>query len=145
MSAMARLLRYLRRAGVDHRDSGERVSIFYADDAPYYVLAAPAKLLSTPAPGGAATSVMCGPDAGLGAGEVLVMCGLWPGDAVPMTAEEALMLVTGRLLLTANGLPTGEPRKMLPEPATAQLATGEPNGFGAGLGPQEVIVRKEGE
>lgn len=145
MSAMARLVRYLSRLGIEYRDSGAGVVKFYADDRVYYANGRPPASLSTASPGGAGTAALDGETVGLGPERVLVMSGLWPGLVAPMTAEAAALLVVGALHLTANGLPTDEPRKMLPAPEPSQLVTGERACCEAESGPQEVIVSKEGE
>lgn len=145
MSAMARLVRYLSRLGVGYRDSGARVVTFHADNRVYYANGRPPASLSTAAPGGAGTAALDGEAVGLGPEMVLVMSGLWPGLVAPMTAEAAALLAVGALHLTANGLPTAEPRRLLAPPVPAQLAPQKlPTGAGAPEA-QEVIVRKEGE
>ena len=145
MSAMARLVRYLSRLGVVYRDSGAEVVTFHADNRVYYANGRPPASLSTAAPGGAGTAALDGEAVGLGPERVLVMSGLWPGLVAPMTAEAAALLAVGALHLTANGLPTAEPRRLLAPPVPAQLA---PQKLPAGTRApeaQEVIVRKEGE
>lgn len=145
MSAMARLVRYLSRLGVEYRDSGAEVTRFYADDRVYYGHGRPPASLSTASPGGAGTAALDGETVGLGPERVLVMSGLWPGMVAPMTAEAALLLALGALHLTANGLPTAEPRRLLAPPAHAQLAPQILPAGSCGPEAQEVIVRKEGE
>lgn len=145
MSAMARLVRYLSRLGIEYRDSGAEVDMFYADDRVYYAIGRPPASLSTPAPGGAGTAALDGETVGLGPEMVLVMSGLWPGMVAPMTAEAALLLVLGALHLTANGLPTAEPRRLLAPPVPAQLEPLKLPSWDGGSSAQEVIVRKEGE
>lgn len=145
MSAMARLVRYLSRLGIEYRDSGAGVVKFYADDRVYYANGRPPASLSTASPGGAGTAALDGETVGLGPERVLVMSGLWPGLVAPMTAEAAALLVVGALHLTANGLPTAEPRRLLAPPVPAQLAPPEPPSGSDGSPAQEVIVSKEGE
>lgn len=149
MSAVPRLARYLRRLGVDFETEGGEVRVFYADNAPYFVSARPPHTVSTAAPGGAGTVVSTLLPVGRERVEVcpgglaLVWSGMWPGEPVLADAETALLIVTGRLHLTANGLPTAEPRRMLPEATPAQLGGGEGVCREAPSVPQELIVRGE--
>lgn len=149
MSAVPRLARYLRRLGVEFEAEGGEVHVFYADDGPYYVIARPPHTVRTTAPGGAGTVVSALLPVGRERVEVcsgdmaLVWSGMWPGEPVLADAETALLLVVGRLHLTANGLPTAEPRRMLPEPTTAQMEGGEGVCREAPSVPQELIVRGE--